>query len=91
MKYSPHTANGKGLEPTILNNHQVLQLFSRYKISDGTSFVPEKLEIREKNPRKEEEDSRRILLLGKDKLHYRVLKFAHPDAGATEDEDISMS
>lgn len=91
MKFSPHMPNGKGLGPTILDDGQVLQHFSRYKLSDKTSFVPEKLEIREKNPGKAEEDLRRILLLGKDRLYYRVLKFARPGAGEPEDEDISMA
>ncbi len=93
MRYSPHASKENGPTPIILSDDEVRRQFSRYKLSEQLSFVPEKLEIRERNPGTEEEDSRRVLLLAKDRLHYRVLKFAIPDAlsSGTGDEDISMT
>ena len=45
--------------------------------------------VREQN---NNEDMRRLVLLGKDKLHYRILKLADSNSGRKrDDEDVSMS
>jgi len=59
---------------------------------DAGAFVPEQLEIRGQS-NKNDGDSRRIVVLGKDRLHYKIFKF--PGAGLTRgtaaaDEDIPM-
>lgn len=92
MEYYPYTSTGLGLPTPSFSDEQVPQQFRRYEMSETPSFRPEKLEIRERNAAGEE-DSRRILLLSRDKLHYRVLKLADADTlcGEAGDEDISMS
>jgi anaphase-promoting complex subunit 4 len=60
---------------------------------DAGAFVPERLEIREQS-NKTNSDSRRIVILGKDRLHYKVFKFPGADSTrgtAAADEDIPMS
>lgn len=56
------------------------------------AFVPERLEIRRQSS-KSDKDSRRIAVLGKDRLHYKVFKFPGADSRqqAEADEDIPMS
>jgi len=45
--------------------------------------------VREQN---NNEDMRRLVLLGKDKLHYRILKLADSNSGRKRaDEDVPMS
>lgn len=92
MEYHPHTSTGRGLPISSFSDERVLQQFRRFNMFENPSFTPAKLEIRERNTGGEE-DSRRILLLSRDKLHYKVFKFAHADAlsGEADDEDISMS
>lgn len=88
MDYSPHN---RSIVPSTFSNDEVLSRFSRYKLPADGSFLPEKMEIRERSTRREKEDMRRLFLLGKDRVHYKIIKFGKLGVVAGEpDEDVSM-
>jgi hypothetical protein len=95
LEYSPHDPNVEHLNPTIFADEEVTAIFSKYKISTDGSFVPEKMEIRDATSRKRRanEDTRRIVALGKDQFRYKVFKYPAPPShrASDENEDISMS
>jgi anaphase-promoting complex subunit 4 len=91
MEYSQHNTQAGFSRPTVLENDEVTALFSHYQIPDDDSFVPETMEVRELKGRGKNEDKKRIVLLGKDGLQYKVFGFPTLENRATrEDEDISM-
>ena len=91
MEYSMHNPHAETLSPTIFDDEEALALFSKFAISTDDSFVPEKMEIRvsKSNGRKSIEDTRRIILLGKNRLQYKVFKY--PALQPHLEEDIPMS
>ncbi len=94
MEYSPHVLDGSSPHPAIFSNEEVLARFSKQRIPNEGSFVADKLEIRERSGRKAGEDARRMVVLGKDKLHYKVLKLAMQHfwkVEPTPDGDTAMS
>ncbi|PVH86890.1 hypothetical protein DL98DRAFT_449113 [Cadophora sp. DSE1049] len=89
LSYSPH---GHAMTPISFNNGDVLKRFSGYKLPGDSSFNPHKMEIREKSGSRGKEDLRRLFLLGKDRVHYKIVKFAAKDSSKGEqDQDVSMS
>jgi hypothetical protein len=89
IQYFPHVENGGSPSPTILNNEEVLRRFSKEEAPDEGSFVAGSLAVREQN---NNDDMRRLVLLGKDKLHYRIFKLADLNSARMRaDGDISMS
>ena len=91
MNYAPHMSNVHLPNPVALNDKEVLNLFCKHKIPTEGSFVPEKMEIRTRSGKKEK-DAKRIIFMGKDRLHYTVFRL--PDANSVprkQDEDVSMS
>ena len=79
--------------PTGFSNEDVISRFSEFKMPDAGAFIPERLEIRGQSS-KNDKDSRRITVLGKDRLHYKVFKMPGADCTrrtAEADEDIPMS
>ena len=95
LEYFPNDPNAESIRPTIFAHDEVLGRFSRYTISTEESFVPERIEIRDSTSkrRRANEDPRRIVVLGKDRLRYKVLKYptAVPHNISEENGDISMS
>lgn len=95
LEYFPHDPNVEHISPTIFADEEVIAIFSKYKISTDDSFVPEKMEIRDATSRKgrANEDARRIVVLGQDRLCYKVFKYPAPPShqASDENEDISMS
>ena len=89
IRYFPHVENGSSPSPTVLNNEEVLQRFSKGENQIEGSFMAGSMAVREQN---NSEDMRRLVLLGKDKLHYRILKLADSNSGRKRaDEDVPMS
>jgi anaphase-promoting complex subunit 4 len=89
IRYFPHVENGSSPSPTVLNNEEVLQRFSKSESQNEGSFVAGSMAVRDQN---NNEDMRRLVLLGKDELHYRILKLADSNSGRKRaDEDVSMS
>ena len=95
LEYSPHDPTVEHIKPTMFANEQVNAIFSKYTISTDDSFVPERLEVRvsRSGNRRADEDTRRVIVLGKDHLHYKVFKYPAPPLYkvSDENEDISMS
>lgn len=89
MKFSPHDPN-EPPTPTAFNNAEVAANLETYSIPKEGSFVPAKVEIRGHKGRGSYEDTRRLFVLGENRLHYKILKFpAHVQRRT--DEDTSMS
>jgi anaphase-promoting complex subunit 4 len=80
--------DGVSYNPTVFSNEDVKARLSRYQIHNPGSFIPERMEYRERSQRREKDDTRRLVLLRDDKLHYKVFKFA---AAAGADGDTPMS
>ncbi|RDL40755.1 WD40 repeat-like protein [Venustampulla echinocandica] len=83
--------------PTLFNNGDVRRKFSQHKFPKDGSFIPETLEIREES-KGHGGTAERVVILGKDKLHYKVFCLSgrtqmgiKRDDGTGDDEDISMS
>lgn len=84
-------AGAESINPTVFDNDEIFALFSKYAFPTEDSFVPEKMDIRESKSkgRRLNEDTRRIVFLGKNRLQYKVFKY--PAHQPLSDEDISMS
>jgi anaphase-promoting complex subunit 4 len=93
LEYSPHNPRTEPITPTVFNSDELLALFSKNTMSTEESFVPEKMEIRESKSKvgKLNEDTRRIVILGKGRLKYKVFKYPAQQLHKVPDEDISMS
>ncbi|KAH7418296.1 anaphase-promoting complex, cyclosome, subunit 4-domain-containing protein [Cadophora sp. MPI-SDFR-AT-0126] len=91
LSYSPH-GQATALTPISFNNGDVLKRFSEYKLPGDSSFNPHKMEIRGNSGSRGREDLRRLFLLGRDRVHYKIVKFAPKNSSKGElDEDVSMS
>jgi anaphase-promoting complex subunit 4 len=90
MSYSPLTPTSHP-KPTVFNDKEVVKRFSKYRISSEESFVPEKMEIRERMSRARDNEIGRIVIVGRDRLHYKVFKLPVQDMEGAADEDIPMS
>jgi anaphase-promoting complex subunit 4 len=90
MSYSPLTPTSHP-KPTVFNDKEVVERFSKYRIPSEESFVPEKMEIRERTGRAQNNETGRIVIVGRDRLHYKVFKLAVQDMEGAADGDIPMS
>jgi anaphase-promoting complex subunit 4 len=88
LKYSPYMQKGGPYSPTVFNDEEVTSQLSKLRVPNHGSFIPEKIEIRERSRRRDKDDTRRIVLLRDDKLHYKVFKFSED---TRVDGDVSMS
>jgi anaphase-promoting complex subunit 4 len=88
LKYSSYMQNSGPYSPTVFSNEDIKARLSKYQIANPGSFTPERMEVRERSQRREKDDTRRLVLLRDDKMHYKVFKFANA-TGA--DGDIPMS
>ncbi|KAG9244129.1 anaphase-promoting complex, cyclosome, subunit 4-domain-containing protein [Calycina marina] len=76
--YQPREANSKIAKPLVIEDQLIIAKFTKYTISGSKAFESMKLEIREQSSDSGKEDTRRIVVLGEDKSHYKVFKM--PDA-----------
>jgi anaphase-promoting complex subunit 4 len=88
LKYSSYMQNGGPYSPTIFSNENVKTQLSRFQIPDPGSFIPERMEFRGQDQRRQKEGTRRLMFLRDDKMHYKVFKFTET-TGASG--DIPMS
>jgi hypothetical protein len=96
MEYSIQTPNSPP-QPTTFTKQEIPQHFASYQITNDSSFIPERLEVRKQNNTCVNRDNR-VLVMGQDKLHYKVLAFPaslpprrRKDNEAGSDDDTSMS
>lgn len=87
--YSPVPQNTGPHSPTVFSNEEVKSRLRQYQIPDSESFVPGRMEVRERSTLRERGDSRRLVLLRDDKMHYKVFKFG--DRTTIRDGDTPMS
>lgn len=72
-------------------NEQVTGQFKRFEVPGGDSFIPETIQVREQKSKKGKKYADRIVLLGQNKLHYKVFELLGEEAQKGEDGDIDMS
>ncbi|PBP26569.1 anaphase-promoting complex component Cut20/Apc4 [Diplocarpon rosae] len=88
MQYFSHSK----IEPRKFGNDEVVSYFSQHNLPGDGSFLPESMEIREQSASTQNEDARRLFLLGKGRIHYKILKFG--ESGSVKEvgnENISIS
>jgi hypothetical protein len=95
MKYSPSRPKDTTFNPISLSTEDLQKRFLLQSITTTSSFIPERLEVRDStqsNP-----NTRRIVILSRDKHHYQVFALAKNARNgiepvvAIEDDDVSMS
>ena len=87
--YSPASQKTGPHSPTVFTNEDVKSQLTQYQIPDSGSFIPGRMEVRERSNLRERDDSRRLILLRDDKMHYKVFKFGDGTTG--RDGDTPMS
>jgi len=90
LEYSPQKP-GESVQAIRLSNENVIDQFSE-PVSLADLFAPNKVYVRKRNRhQRTTDDTRRLVMLGKDKLHYKVFKLSNGfRAKGQRDEDISM-
>lgn len=92
MEFYPHNSKSSPPDVEIMDDEHVLELFLKHKIVSEESFVPEKMEVRESNGKNTNADSRRVVILSRDKLRYKVFKLPSLSKETNNlEEDIVMS
>ena len=91
----PYTlyAQDQSPKPTVFGNEELLEQFSGCTIDSEGSFVPESIEVQWQGGRKLNGRSKRIVILGKDRMQYKLFKLAVSPAAMQKatDEDVSMT
>ncbi|CAG8955064.1 hypothetical protein HYFRA_00007078 [Hymenoscyphus fraxineus] len=76
IHYSPHLETSTTPTPVVLTNEDVKERFGKCQIPTTGSFVPERMEVRSGSL-----EMRRIAVLGKDRIHYKVLGLEMEEKG----------
>jgi hypothetical protein len=90
LSYHPSTANSATAKAQSID--VILAQCGTYSFPEGSPFVPDKLEISQRNKSRDQNDKARLCVLDKSRLHYKV--FTVPDYGyglVVMDEDVSMT
>jgi hypothetical protein len=74
--YSPQTPDMQQVQLTSLSDKDVMSLFARINGSFERSFTPDWIGVRTPRKMSEKEDTRRIITLSKDRLHYKILRIS---------------
>ncbi|KAH8665010.1 anaphase-promoting complex, cyclosome, subunit 4-domain-containing protein [Tricladium varicosporioides] len=95
MEYTAFDLKSAALQPMMFSNKEVEQQFMKYKIPGEGSFLPERINIRYQT-NYSQKDSTRIVILGEDKMHFKVFRFpesasSRQENGSNNEDDISMS
>ena len=92
IKYYPHKPKSSPLDIKIVDDEHVMDLYLKHRIPTEASFIPATMEIRGSNGRKDDAETRRILIMSRDRLHYKVFKMSSPDVRVkSPGEDIPVS
>lgn len=89
MQYSEFNPENMGIEPATFTKDEVLDRFSTSEIPNAVSFVAERMTIRPSSERKAE-DGTRLVILGKNRLQYKIFKLVDKAEKPTVTEDTSM-
>lgn len=91
MKYQPHRISASRSKAIILSNGEVIDKFLQTEFAGEGPLVPENMMIRPKIGSKNNDNMKRLVILAKDKLRYKVFKLVGAPFDKTTDEDIPMS
>jgi hypothetical protein len=90
LSYHPYTPNLTTAKVQSIN--AILAQCGTYSFPEGSAFVPDKLEISQRNNSRDQTDKARLCVLDRNRLHYKV--FTLPDYNQGQvvmDEDVSMT
>lgn len=91
IKYQPHRISASRSKAIILSNKDVVDRFLQNKLSDERPSAPGNMMIRPGIDSKINDDLKRLVILAKDRLRYKVFKWAGGPTDKNGDEDIPMS
>lgn len=91
IKYHPHRLSASRSKAIILSNEEVIDKFLQTEFAGERSIAPENMIIRPQIDSKRSNDMKRLVILAKDKLRYKVFKWAGAPPDKDADEDIPMS
>jgi hypothetical protein len=90
LSYQPSLAS-----KTVADAHSIDDILPHceaYSFPSGSSFVPDKFELSQRNNHRNRIDSARLCFLDKNQLHYKVFAVPKYVSGpVTMDEDVSMT
>jgi hypothetical protein len=90
LSYHPSAA-AKDLTTTH-SIDELLHHCERYSFPGGSSFMPDKLELSQRNKLRDQNDSTRLCVLDKSRLHYKIFTVPKYVSGQVAvDEDVSMT
>ncbi|ESZ98045.1 hypothetical protein SBOR_1576 [Sclerotinia borealis F-4128] len=91
IKYQSHRISASRSKAIILSNEEVIDNFLLNEFAGEGSIIPEKMMIRPQIGTKNNDDTKRLVILAKDSLHYKVFKWVGAPSDKNIAEDIPMS
>jgi hypothetical protein len=90
LSYHPSTA--PKAVATVHSIDEILPHCGKYSFPEGSSFMPDKFELSQRNKHPDQNDSTRLCVLDKNRLHYKIFTVPNYVSGpVAEDEDVSMT
>ncbi|KAF7930951.1 hypothetical protein BELL_0049g00140 [Botrytis elliptica] len=91
MKYQPHRISASRSKAIVFSNEEVIDRFLQSEFAVDESFIPEYIMIRPQIGSKNNDERKRLVILAKDRLHYKVFKWTGAPSEGNIDEDVPMS
>lgn len=93
VKYTSYSPKTRAIDATIISDENILRTLAIQQFPSEGSFTPGTMEIREVSDISSREDTRRIVLLATDGLHYKVFQMpSSTEFGSRQtDGDVAMS
>lgn len=91
MKYQPHRISASRSKAIVFSNEEVIDRFLQSEFSVDESFIPEYIMIRPQIGSKNNNERKRLVILAKDRLHYKVFRWTGAPSEGNIDEDVPMS
>ncbi|CAD6442860.1 c06f7089-702f-465a-9a30-5ce32c70bb1d [Sclerotinia trifoliorum] len=91
IKYQPHRISASRSKAIILSNEEVINKFLQTEFPGDGSIIPEIMMIRSQIGSKNDDQMKRLVVLAKDRLRYKVFKLAGESSNRNISEDIPMS
>lgn len=91
MKYQPHRISASRSKAIVFNNEEVIDRFLQSEFAVDGSFVPEYIMIRPQIGSKNNDERKRLVILAKDRLRYKVFSWTGSPSEGKVDEDVPMS
>ncbi|PQE12926.1 anaphase-promoting complex component Cut20 Apc4 protein [Rutstroemia sp. NJR-2017a BBW] len=91
FKYQPHRNATSICKAVVFDNEEVVANFLQSEFDSNSSFTPEKIAVRSQSGGRMNDNSKRLVVLSKDRLQYKIFNWTDGSPKKTGDEDISMS